>query len=43
MWVSAITDREGYFDLEVTPLQNDICSVNAGILVGKFLEGIPIP
>jgi hypothetical protein len=43
MWVSAITDREGYFDLEVTPLQNDICSVNAGILVGKFLESIPIP
>ncbi len=38
MWVSAITDREGFFDIEVTPLQNDICSINGGILVGKFIE-----
>lgn len=37
MFVTAITDREGHFDAEVTPSQNYICSFNAGIVLGQFL------
>lgn len=39
-FVSAITDREGHFDLEVTPAQNYIASFNAGIILGHFIADL---
>ncbi len=38
MWTSAITDREGFFDFEVTPMQNYLCSYNAGIALAKAID-----
>jgi hypothetical protein len=37
IFISAITDREGHFDLEVTPAQNYTASFNAGIVLGQLL------
>jgi len=39
-FVSAITDVEGRFDMEVTNPQNYICSFNAGLVLGQFLVSI---
>jgi hypothetical protein len=38
MWVTAVTDREGLFDFEVTPMQNYMCSYNAGIALAKAID-----
>ncbi len=40
IFVSAITDREGNFDMEVTPGQNYTASFNAGIVIGQFLADL---
>jgi len=40
MFISAITDREGHFDMEVTPGQNYIASFNAGIVLGQFINDL---
>jgi hypothetical protein len=40
IFVSAITDREGNFDMEVTPAQNYTASFNAGIVVGQMIANI---
>jgi len=40
MFVSAIVDREGHFDLEVTPGQNYVGSFNAGIVIGQFIADL---
>lgn len=37
IFVSAITDREGEFDIEVTAAQNYTASFNTGIVIGQFL------
>lgn len=37
LFVSAITDRLGYFDNEVTPSQNYVAAFNAGIFLGQFI------
>jgi hypothetical protein len=37
IFISAITDREGNFDMEVNAGQNYVCSFNAGIVLGQFL------
>lgn len=38
MWVSAITDREGFFDMEVHPIQNYFCSYNGGLALAKMID-----
>lgn len=40
MFVSAITDREGHFDMEVTAGQNYVASFNAGIILGQFIADL---
>jgi len=40
MWVSAITDREGLFDFEVTPMQNYICAYNGGLALAKAIDSL---
>lgn len=40
MFVSAIVDREGHFELEVTPGQNYVGSFNAGIVIGQFIADL---
>ncbi len=40
MFVSAITDSEGHFDMEVTSAQNYIAAFNAGIVLGQLIVGI---
>jgi len=40
MFVSAIADREGHFDLEVTAGQNYTASFNAGIVLGHFINDL---
>jgi hypothetical protein len=40
MWVSAITDREGLFDFEVTPMQNYVCAYNAGLALAKIIDSL---
>lgn len=40
MWVSAITDREGFFDIEVNPMQNYMCAYNAGIVMAKVIDSL---
>ena len=37
IFISAITDRIGYFDSEVNPTQNYVASFNAGIVLGQLL------
>lgn len=37
IFVSAITDREGNFDMEVTPGQNYVASFNGGLVMGQLL------
>lgn len=37
IFISAITDRVGYFDSEVNALQNYVASFNAGIVIGQLL------
>ena len=39
-FVSAITDREGHFDMEVTPGQNYIASFNAGLVLAQFISDL---
>jgi hypothetical protein len=38
--VSAITDQEGNFDMEVTAGQNYVASFNAGIVIGQLLADL---
>ena len=38
MWASAITDREGFFDIEVHPMQNYFCAYNGGIALAKMID-----
>lgn len=40
LFVSAIADREGHFDLEVTPGQNYTASFNAGLVLGHFINDL---
>jgi len=40
MFVSAITDSEGNFDIEVTAGQNYTAAFNAGIVLGQFLVDV---
>lgn len=40
IFASAITDREGHFDLEVIPGQNYVASLNMGILLGQLMNDI---
>ncbi|HLK27276.1 MAG TPA: hypothetical protein VKT28_01750 [Puia sp.] len=40
MFVSAITDSEGRFDIEVNNPQNYICSFNAGVALGNLIVAI---
>lgn len=40
IFVSAITDREGHFDLEVTPGQNYVASFNAGIVLSHLIVSL---
>lgn len=40
IFVSAITDREGHFDLEVTPGQNYTASFNAGIVLSHLIVSL---
>ena len=40
MFISAIVDREGHFDLEVTPGQNYTASFNVGIVLGQFITDL---
>lgn len=42
IFVSAIADRLGYFDKEVTPGQNYIASFNSGIVLGKLICSLKI-
>lgn len=39
-FVSAIVDREGHFDMEVTPGQNYVGSFNAGIVLAQFITDL---
>jgi hypothetical protein len=38
MWTSAIANREGFFDFEVTPMQNYLSSYNAGMALAKAID-----
>jgi hypothetical protein len=40
IFISAITDRLGYFDIEVNATQNYVPSFNAGIVVGQLLTSL---
>jgi hypothetical protein len=40
LFVSAIVDREGHFEMEVTPGQNYIGSFNAGIVLAQFISDL---
>ena len=40
IFVSAITDRIGYFDTEVTATQNYVSSFNAGIVLGQLIVSL---
>ena len=40
LFVSAITDREGHFDLEATAGQNYVASFNAGIVLAQFINDL---
>ncbi|MEI9808338.1 MAG: hypothetical protein WDO16_10975 [Bacteroidota bacterium] len=40
IFVSAITDREGHFDMEVTPGQNYVSSFNVGIVLAQFINDL---
>lgn len=40
IFISAITDRLGYFDSEVNPTQNYVSSFNAGIVTGQLLVSL---
>lgn len=40
LFMSAITDSEGRFDIEVTSPQNYLCAFNAGIALGYFMTAI---
>ncbi|HYE54052.1 MAG TPA: hypothetical protein VD996_04385 [Chitinophagaceae bacterium] len=40
IFVSAITDRIGHFEMEVIPSQNYICSFNMGIVLAQFIADL---
>lgn len=42
IFISAITDREGNFDMEVNAGQNYVCAFNAGIVLGQFLADLNV-
>ncbi|MBS1629333.1 MAG: hypothetical protein JST27_04660 [Bacteroidetes bacterium] len=42
IFVSAITDREGHFELEVNPGQNYVSSFNAGVVLAQMLADLGI-
>jgi hypothetical protein len=39
-FVSALTDKEGEFDIEVNAGQNYVAAFNAGIVLGQFLADL---